>query len=117
MTTTDREYFDTRFDGMKEYVDTRLDGMKGYVDGRFDEMKGLIDVRFAELKAELHQTISQTVKWAAGIASATLVLFVTLVAFVMNNSVPRSAPAAAQASQAPIVIVIPPNALVQASKP
>jgi hypothetical protein len=107
MTTADHEYFDARFEGMREYIDARFQSERQYSDARF-----------AELKAELHQTIAQTVKWSAGIASATLALFVTLVAFVMNNAVPRTVPAAtAQAAPAPIVIVIPPAALVQAPRP
>ena len=109
MTTADHEYFEARFNGMREYIDARFQSERQYSDARF-----------AELKAELHQTISQTIKWSAGIASATLALFVTLVAFVMNNAVPPKAPAAPAsplASPAPIVIVIPPSALIQPPGP
>jgi len=99
----DREYFEARFSA---------------INAQLGELRSYVDSRFSELKSELHQTTSQTVKWVATIAAATLALFVTLVAFVMNNSVPRSAPPApVQAAPAPIVIVIPPAALVQAPKP
>lgn len=101
--TSDRDYFEARF---------------ATITAQFGEMRAYIDTRITEVKSELHQTTTQTIKWVAAIASATLALFVTLVAFVMNNAVPRAVPAApAQAAPAPIVIVIPPAALVQAPKP
>lgn len=98
--TTDRDYFEARF---------------STITAQFSEMRSYIDTRIAEVKSELHQTTTQTIKWVAAIASATLALFVTLLAFLMNNAVPRSAPP--QSTPAPIVIVIPPGALVQAPKP
>jgi hypothetical protein len=101
--TTDREYFEARF---------------STITAQFSEMRLYIDTRIAEVKSELHQTTTQTIKWVAAIASATVALFVTLVAFLMNNAVPRSAPPAqTQSGPAPIVIVIPASAFVQPPKP
>lgn len=103
MTAVDKEYVDAKFDSLRQYIDTRVaHGVQ-------------------ELKTELHQTIAQTVKWSAAIAASTLMIFVTVVAFLMNNAVPRPlpmqqvapAPAPAPAAVAapivpqPIVIVIP----------
>ncbi|MGO4377582.1 hypothetical protein [Pseudoduganella sp. RAF53_2] len=101
MTAVDKEYVDAKFDSLKQYIDTRVaHGVQ-------------------ELKTELHQTIAQTVKWSAAIAASTLMIFVTVVVFLMNNAVPRplpvqqAAPAPAPAAVAapivpqPIVIVIP----------
>ncbi|WP_395407724.1 hypothetical protein ACHMW6_14140 [Pseudoduganella sp. UC29_106] len=111
MTTSDKEYFDGKLDSMKQSFDASLDAMKQSFDARFDAMNAHIDQRTQELKAELHQTIGQTVKWSAAIAASTLMIFVTIIAFLMNNAVPRTAPVAPAAQPAPapqpIVIVVP----------
>lgn len=83
MTTSDREYF----------------------DARFAQLETLIQKSVAEGKAELHATIVSTVKWCASIAATTVLIFTTVVAFLMNNAVPHAPPAAAVAT--PTVIVVP----------
>jgi hypothetical protein len=93
MTTSDKEYFDARFDAVNAHIDRRIQ----------------------ELKAELHQTIAQTIKWSAAMAASTLMIFVTIVAFLMNNAAPRTIPSppavqqapAAVAQPQPIVIIVP----------
>jgi hypothetical protein len=89
----------------KEYLDARLGDVRSAVEGK-------IDARFNELRAELHQTIATSVKWCAGIVATGLLLYTTMLAFLMNNAVPRTAPApavaqAAPAAPQPIVIVVP----------
>lgn len=83
MTTSDREYF----------------------DARFAQLETLIQKSVAEGKAELHATIVSTVKWCASIAAATVLIFTTVVAFLMNNAVPH-APSTVSAPT-PTVIVVP----------
>lgn len=88
MTTCDREYFDARFAQLETLI-----------------QKSVADVK-AEVRSELHTIIVSTVKWCASIAATTVLVFTTVVAFLMNNAVPRvpQAPAA----PAPTVIVVPP---------
>jgi len=83
MTTSDREYF----------------------DARFAQLETLIQKSVADGKAELHATIVSTVKWCASIAATTVLIFTTVVAFLMNNAVPHTPPATA--APMPTVIVVP----------
>ena len=83
MTTSDREYF----------------------DARFAQLETLIQKSVADGKAELHATIVSTVKWCASIAATTVLIFTTVVAFLMNNAA-LHAPLTA-AVPAPTVIVVP----------
>jgi hypothetical protein len=60
------------------------------------------------------------VKWCAGIVATGLLLYTTMLAFLMNNAVPRTAPAPAVAQaapaapvvQAPPVVAAPPQPIV-----
>jgi len=96
----------------KEYFDAKVDSIKQYMDARFDATNAHIDQRTQELKAELHQTIAQTVQWSAAIAASTLMIFVTVVAFLMNNSVPRTAPVAPAVQAAPAPAAAPPPIVI-----
>jgi len=82
MTTSDREYF----------------------DARFAQLETLIQKSVADGKAELHATIVSTVKWCASIAATTVLIFTTVVAFLMNNAT-HAPPTATM--PAPTVIVVP----------
>lgn len=100
MTISDKDYFDSRFAAMDAHLaETR------------QMMQTLIDARFTELRAELHKTIAATVKWCAGIVATGLLLYTTLLAFLMNNAVPRAAPAPVQYIAVPLgVPALPPAA-------
>lgn len=87
MTTSDREYFDARFAQLETLI-----------------QKSVAEVK-AEFKVELHTTIVSTVKWCASIAATTVLVFTTVVAFLMNNAIPHAPPATA--IPAPTVIVVP----------
>lgn len=86
MTTSDREYFDARF---------------AQIDVQINQAK-------AEVKAELQAALVSTVKWCASIAATTILIFTTIVAFLMTNSIPR--PQQASTPSAPTVIVVPQTA-------
>ena len=83
MTTSDREYFDARF---------------AQIDAQIREAK-------AEVKAELHSALVSTVKWCASIAATTILIYTTIVAFLMNNAYPHTPQATPP--NAPTVIVEP----------
>lgn len=105
MTTEDKDYLDSRF--------ATFDSKFTAFDAKLDALKQYIDVRFNELRAELHQTTATTVKWCAGIVATGLLLYTTMLAFLMNNAVPRNVPAtqpAAMAPAAPAVLAPPPPA-------
>jgi len=98
MTTSDKEYFDARFNGLDNKVDSTVGESRMALEAK-------IDSRFNELRAELHKTTADTVKWCAGIVATALLLYTTLVAFLMNNAMPRAPQATA--APAPTVIVVP----------
>lgn len=87
MTASDREYFDARFAQLETLI-----------------QKSVAEVK-AEFKVELHTTIVSTVKWCASIAATTVLVFTTVVAFLMNNAIPHTPPTTAV--PAPTVIVVP----------
>lgn len=92
MTTSDKDHFDARFNAM----DGKIDETRSAVEAK-------IDSRFNELRAELHKTTADTVKWSAGIVATALLLYTTIVAFLMNNAVPRTP----HTAPAPTVLVVP----------
>jgi hypothetical protein len=98
MTTSDKEYFDARFNGLDSKVDSTVGETRLALEAK-------IDSRFNELCAELHKTTADTVKWCAGVVATALLLYTTLVAFLMNNAMPRAPQATA--APAPTVIVVP----------
>jgi hypothetical protein len=104
MTTSDQDYFDARFNGLDKKVDSALGETRTALETK-------IDSRFNELRAELHKTAADTVKWCAGIIATALLLYTTLVAFLINNAMPR----ASQATPAPVPtdIVVPQALLPQ----
>jgi hypothetical protein len=98
MTTSDKEYFDARFNGLDKEVDSAVSKTRTALEAK-------IDSRFDELRAELHKTTADTVKWCAGIVATALLLYTTLVAFLMNNAMLHATQATV--APAPTVIVVP----------
>jgi len=98
ITTSDKEYFDARFNGLDSKVDSTVGETRLALEAK-------IDSRFNELRSELHKTTADTVKWCAGIVATALLLYTTLVAFLMNNAMPHAPQATA--APAPTVIVVP----------
>lgn len=58
----------------------------------------------AELRADFHKGVNDLIKWIVGTAFVGIALFITIMAFVLNNAVPKSAPSAAPS---PIIIQVP----------
>ncbi|UMR28971.1 hypothetical protein MJ904_17945 [Massilia sp. MB5] len=101
MTISDKEYFDARFEG----VDAKFQA----IDAKFDTLHAYIDAKFDQQRAELHAMIAQTVKWVAAVSASSLVIFITVVAFLFNVTTPKAAlpTAAALPAPTPVVIVVP----------
>lgn len=86
---------------------------RGVADGGGPPHDGDMEARLAKLeavvptlatKADLEKGIHDMVKWIVGTAFLGIALFITIMTFVLNNAVPKAAPAA---QAAPIVIQIP----------
>lgn len=70
------------------------------INGRFDAFDAKMDRRFAEFRAELHESKAELIKWIVGTALAICTVAGTVMTFVLNNAVPKTAAAP------PIPIVI-----------
>ncbi|NVD97385.1 MULTISPECIES: hypothetical protein [unclassified Massilia] len=94
MTISDKEYFDAKF----EAVDAKLVAIDAKFDAKFDQQR-----------AELHAMIAQTVKWVAAVSASSLVIFITVIAFLFNVTTPKAAmpTAATLPAPTPVVIVVP----------
>lgn len=57
----------------------------------------------ADLKSEMHKGFSDMLKWIVGTGFVGMAAMVTVMAFVLNNAVPKAAPQ----SQVPIIINVP----------
>lgn len=55
-------------------------------------------------KADVHQATGELTRWIVGTGVAGIVLFVTLMTFVLNNAAPKAAPAA---QAAPVIVTVP----------
>lgn len=94
MTISDKEYFDAKF----EAVDAKLVAIDAKFDAQFDQQR-----------AELHAMIAQTVKWVAAVSASSLVIFITVIAFLFNVTTPKAVmpTAATLPAPTPVVIVVP----------
>lgn len=59
----------------------------------------------AELRSDFHKSTNELIKWIVGTAFVGIALFITIMAFVLNNAVPKVATPSGQ--PAPIVIQVP----------
>lgn len=105
---SDKDYIDAKVEAMHTLLDERLGAFQAVMDGRFAQ----VDARFAELRAEMAHNTAQLIKWMVGVWTGGIVLFIIVIAFVLNNAIPK-APPAAPAMQAPIVIQLPPQVWTQ----
>jgi roadblock/LC7 domain-containing protein len=111
---------DGRFAEFQAMMDGRFAEFQAKMDGRFAEMRAYMDGRFAELKSELKAQMAdntaQLIKWMVGVWIGGLVVFITVITFVLNNAVPKAQPIAPVA-QAPIIIQLPPQVWTQQGPP
>jgi hypothetical protein len=81
------------------------------VIARFDAIENRMDGKFAGIEAKMATHYADMVKWVVGTVIAGGTVTVTILAFLLNNSMPRTVSAPSAAPQPPIVIhLIPPSA-------
>lgn len=92
-------------------MDERLNGFRAVLDERLNAFQIMVDGKFttqtAVLRAEMAQNTAQIIKWMVGVWIGGIVLFITIMAFVLNNAVPKAPPA--QPVAAPVMILPPPQ--------
>lgn len=101
---------EARLTSIEAKVDVNSAETRGKVDSQYVELIANMDRRFAELKAEIHKANDATIKWMAGIIISSVLLGAAVMTFVLNNAVPKAAPAAAP----PAIIVYPAAPSLQA---
>ena len=79
-------------------MDAKIEASEARIDYRFAQF----ELRFARFENEILRSMAGLVKWIVGTAIALGAVGITTMAFVLNNAVPKTAPAAA-----PIVINLP----------
>jgi hypothetical protein len=83
-------------------TDYRLRSIEERIDTRFAQFELRFEQRFARFESEMLRAMAGLVKWIVGTAIALGVAGITVMSFVLNNAVPKAAPA-----PPPIVINLP----------
>lgn len=114
---SDKDYIDVKIEAVRAGMDGRFDAFEANVNGRFAELNAKIDKSFAELNAKIDKSVAdlrkdiaefsaRMVQWMVGIFLASMAIFITLMTFVLNNAVPKAAPATP-----PVIIQLSPQGL------
>ncbi|MEO5932182.1 MAG: hypothetical protein ABIQ08_01325, partial [Duganella sp.] len=123
---SDKDYIDAKVEAARAGMDGRLDAFEANVNSRFAEMNAKFDKSVAELNAkidtvaaelnakidklgaELRKEIAEVgarmVQWMVSIFLASMAIFITVMTFVLNNAVPKAAPATP-----PVIIQLSPQ--------
>ena len=144
---SDKDYIDAKTEAVRAGMDGRLSSFEGNVNsrfasfeanvnGRFASLEENVNVRFAEtnaridkldakidnmgadLRKEIAESSARMVQWMVGIFLASMAIFITVMTFVLNNAVPKAAPATPPViiQLSPQGVTIPPPA-APAAKP
>jgi hypothetical protein len=101
---SDKDYIDAKTEAVRADMNARLDAFEANVNGRFAELNAKIDKLGAELRKEIAESSARMVQWMVGIFLASMAIFITVMTFVLNNAVPKAAPAAP-----PVIIQLSPQ--------
>lgn len=126
---SDKDYIDAKIESVRAGMDGRLDAFEANVNGRFAELNAKIDKSVAELNAkidklgadlrkEIAESSARMVQWMVGIFLASMAIFITVMTFVLNNAVPKAAPAAPPLQpMAPVIIHLSPQGATTSPPP
>lgn len=112
---SDKDYIDAKVETMRTLLDERLGGFREVMDERLSAfqimMNGKFEAQTALLRAEMAQNTAQLIKWMVGVWIGGIVLFITVMAFVLNNAIPKAQPV--QPAATPVIIQLPPQISTQ----
>ncbi len=80
---------DAKFEASETRTDYRLRSIEERIDTRFAQF----ELRFARFENDMLRAMAGLVKWIVGTAIALGVAGITVMSFVLNNAVPKAAPA------------------------
>ena len=115
---SDKDYIDAKIESVRAGMDGRLDAFEANVNGRFAELNAKIDKLGADLRKEIAESSARMVQWMVGIFLASMAIFITVMTFVLNNAVPKAAPAAPPLQpMAPVIIHLSPQGATTSPPP
>ena len=87
-------------------IDKSVAELNAKIDGSVAELNAKIDKSVADLRKDIAELSARMVQWMVGIFLASMAIFITVMTFVLNNAVPKAAPATP-----PVVIQLSPQGL------
>ena len=115
---SEKDYIDAKIESVRAGMGGRLDAFEANVNGRFAETNAKIDQLGADLRKEIAESSARMVQWMVGIFLASMAIFITVMTFVLNNAVPKAAPAAPPLQpMAPVIIHLSPQGVTTAPPP
>ncbi|MGZ3182281.1 MAG: hypothetical protein ACXU8N_07570 [Telluria sp.] len=106
----DRRSYDqgmrARIDKLEQFAEETRERLVR-IESRLDSIEQTMATKadLQQMQAELQRALNANIMWTVGTAIGLGVAAITVMTFVLNNAVPKPAPATAAA---PIVITIPP---------
>ena len=98
-----KEVLDARLETIATRMDGRIATLEVKIDGKFAG----VDAKFAEFRTDLHKGFADMTKWIVGTVIGVAAVTITIMTFVLNNAVPKSA-ATPVAQPAPIIVYAQP---------
>lgn len=95
---------DTGVAQLNAKIDTAVAQLNAKIDTVAAELNAKIDKLGAELRKEIADFSSRMVQWMVGLFLASMAIFITVMTFVLNNAVPKAAPATP-----PVIIQLSPQ--------
>lgn len=112
MDSVTKEVLDARL----ETIETRMDGRVATFEVKIDGKFAGVDAKFAELRTDMHKGFADMTKWIVGTVIGVAAVTITIMTFVLNNAVPKSA-ATPAAQPAPIIVYAQPAPVAPQPKP
>lgn len=115
MDSVTKEVLDARLDTIETRMDGRVATLAVKMDGKFAG----VDAKFAELRTDMHKGFGDMIKWIVGTVVGVAAVTISIMTFMLNNAVPKSA-ATPAAQPAPIIVYAqpaPPASVAPQPKP
>ena len=87
-------------------IDKSVAELNAKIDRSVAELNAKIDKSVADLRKDIAELSARMVQWMVGIFLASMAIFITVMTFVLNNAVPKAAPATP-----PVIIQLSPQGL------
>ena len=103
-TKADGQTLRADFAELRGSMTTEFAAVRGEMRTEFAAVRGEMRTGFEALRSEIHKSSGDTIKWVVGTAIGLGAVTITVMAFVLNNAIPKVPPAQ---SQQPTIIMMP----------